>query len=140
MNRCSQFLASLVMVLSGCATTPPASLYAQLGEQAGVERLVDAIIVEVKASDSFDDLFAQTDFPYFRERLIEQICQISGGPCEYTGLPMEDAHSGMNISESEFTAFVEDVELAMRKIKLPLQTQNRLLARFAAMRAEVIRM
>ena len=140
MSNLRRLLAACVILLSACAITPSTSLYTQLGEQAGIARLVDAIIVEIQVSKCSSDLFAETDFPYFRERLIEQICQISDGPCEYTGLSMEEAHSGMDISETEFTAFVEEVEVAMRKIKLPLQTQNRLLAKFAKMRPEVIRM
>ena len=46
---------------------------------------------------------------------------------------------GMDISEREFNWFVEDTERAMAKVGLPLAVQNRLLARLARMRGEVIR-
>jgi hemoglobin len=45
----------------------------------------------------------------------------------------------MDISEREFNWFVEGVERAMDRVGLPLPVQNRLLARLAPMRDEVIR-
>lgn len=136
----SRWLAVLLALwLAACASTPKSSLYQQLGGPAGVARLVDAIIIEVKADERIGELFAETETEYFRERLIEQICMVADGPCEYTGLPMADAHSGMDISEREFNWFVEGVERAMSEAGLALPVQNRLLARLARMRAEVIR-
>lgn len=132
-------LIALALGLSACASLPRGTLYQQLGGAAGVERLVDALIEHSRNDPRIGDLFASTDFAYFRERLIEQICQISDGPCEYTGLPMSDAHSGMDISEREFNWFVEDVEKAMSEVDLPLPVQNRLLARLVPMHADVIR-
>lgn len=137
MNRWLAGLATLLLV--ACASAPKAPLYAQLGGQQGVAALVDAIIAEVKADPRIGELFAETETEYFRERLIEQICMVADGPCEYTGLPMADAHSGMDISEREFNGFVEDVERAMDRAGIALATQNRLLARLARMRADIIR-
>jgi hemoglobin len=132
-------LLSFLLVLSACATVPEGSLYQQLGGAEGVARLVDAVIEKSRTDPRIGELFAQTDFDYFRERLIEQICELADGPCEYNGLPMSDAHSGMDISEREFNWFVEDVEQAMWEVGLPLAVQNRLLARLVPMHAEVIR-
>ena len=136
----SRWRAGLVaLLLAGCASAPKTSLYDDLGGQHGIATLVDAIILEVKADPRIGELFAETETEYFRERLIEQICMVADGPCEYTGLPMPDAHSGMDISEREFNGFVEDVERAMDRAGIALATQNRLLARLARMRADIIR-
>lgn len=130
---------ALALLLAACASAPKASLYQQLGGQEGVERLVALMVDKVHGDPRIGELFAESDLEYLRARFAEQICQIADGPCEYTGLPMPDAHSGMDISEREFNWFVEDVEAAMREAGLPLATQNRLLARLARLRGEVIR-
>jgi|CXWL01.1.fsa_nt_gi hemoglobin len=137
MNRIGlgALMFALFMQAAGAAGT---SLYQELGERAGIERAVDAIIVEVKTDKRIKDLFAETDFPYLRERLVEQICNLADGPCEYTGLSMEDAHSGMAITTREFNWFVEDVEIGLEKADIALQAQNALLARFAKLRGDVI--
>jgi len=128
-----------LLLIGACATAPKTSLYDQLGSQDGVSALAQAIIDETQADPRISALFAETETDYFRDRLVEQICMLAGGPCEYTGLSMPDAHSGMDISEREFNWFVEDVERAMDKVGLPLSTQNQLLALLARMRPEVIR-
>ena len=68
----------------------------------------------------------------------EQICAISDGGCEYTGLSMEEAHSGMDLSEAEFNTFVDASRRAMTRAGFAIGVQNRLLARLAPMREDVI--
>jgi hemoglobin len=149
-----QLLAiALTLLLLACASSQPtsddaqnaspprpanAALYQDLGGAAGVERLVDALIKRYRADPRINGFFNSTDFAYFRERLIEDICVRAGGPCEYTGLSMEEAHSGMAIRESEFNYFVEESQLAMDDIGLPVAVQNRLLALLARERGSVI--
>ncbi|GMU42772.1 MAG: group 1 truncated hemoglobin [Xanthomonadales bacterium] len=132
-------LCALALLLGACASTRERSLYAQLGGRAGIERLVMIAVEKVHDDPRIGELFAQTDLEYLRERLVEQVCQLADGPCEYTGLSMPDTHSGMNLSEREFNWFVEDFEAAMREAGLPLAAQNRLLARLARLRGEIIR-
>lgn len=138
--RAASVAAAIVLALTaGCAATPKPSLFVALGGQPGIEHLVDATLVEVRGDARIQELFAETDFDYLRARLVEHLCVVADGPCEYQGLPMTDAHSGMDISEREFNWFVEDFERGMRKAGVPLATQNRLLARLARLRAEIIR-
>ena len=133
-------LAVFLLLAVACASKPqPDQLYQELGAQAGVARLADALIVEIKANPKVMIFFQDTQFDYFRDRLIEDICVRSGGPCIYQGLSMADAHSGMEIRESEFNYFVEDTQKAMRAIGLKTSTQNKLLALLARERNEVIR-
>lgn len=128
----------VLMLLSACATTSQQSLYQALGGQAGVEALVDRVTDIAHNDERIGFLFEDTDFPYFKARLTEQICELSGGPCEYTGLDMVDAHSGMEITRAEFNYFVEDLQLAMDQVGLDVPTQNRLLGLLVPMHADVI--
>ena len=133
-------LFTALFLFFGCASKPqPDALYQELGAQAGIGTLVDAMIVEIKANPKVMVFFQDTQFDYFRARLIEDICVRSGGPCEYKGLSMAEAHSGMQIRESEFNYFVEDTQRAMQAVGLKTSTQNKLLALLARERAEVIR-
>jgi hemoglobin len=128
----------LIVLLSACATTREARLYDALGGEAGVAKLVDAITAEYREDTKIGFLFQDTDQDYFRARLREHICQISDGGCEYTGLSMVEAHSGMDLSEAQFNDFVAASRRAMSKAGFAIGVQNRLLARLAPMRGEVI--
>jgi hemoglobin len=136
------FLAlALGIFLSACASTSTKSqgtLYQQLGGEPGVAKLVDALLVKYRADNRINGLFNETNFDYFRERLIEDICQRAGGGCVYQGLSMQEAHSGMAIKESEFNYFVEDAQIVMSDLRIPMETQNALLKLLAHDRADVI--
>ena len=47
--------------------------------------------------------------------LVDLIGSVTGGPQEYKGMSMLDAHKGMNISEAEFVAILDDLLDVMTK-------------------------
>ncbi len=134
--------AMLVVALLLAACTVPrthdATLWTALGEGPGVARIVDGVIRRAHDDPRIADLFAETNDAYLKARLIEQICALSGGGCEYTGLPMDEAHSGMQITRAEFNWFVEHTRDAMAEAGTPIAAQNRLLALFAPMHADIV--
>ena len=132
-------LVMVVGLMSGCATSRSRTLYDDLGGKAGVARLVDKLIEKYRADARINGLFNETNFEYFSERLNEYICLVADGGCEYTGLSMEDAHSGMDIKEREFNYFVEDSQAAMTDVGISVPVQNRLLKVLARDHADVIR-
>jgi hemoglobin len=105
-------------------------------------RVADALVdeyFEVVADDIRVALaFADSDIPRLREKLIEQVCMLSGGPCEYTGDPMSVVHGGLNITEAQFNAGVEDLQEAMGRLNLSESAQNRLLVQLAPLRGDII--
>ena len=113
-------------------------MFREVGGLDGVSRLVDAALAEIGNDLRINVLFAETDMPYLRARLIEQICAATGGPCTYTGQSMEDAHSGMNISDDEFGYFVEDLIAAMKKVGVSDHAQRGLLAALGSMQPQVV--
>lgn len=127
---------ALVVLLAGCAHRGNDALYQQLGELEGITRIVDSFIDEISNDPVIVEHFAETDPERFREKLIEQFCSLSGGPCEYTGDSMKKSHAGHNFTETDFNALVEDLVAAMEKQDVPTTAQNRLLALLAPMRAD----
>lgn len=142
------FLLIVAAGVAGCAgqvrqqAAEPAapSLYQQLGGQAAIAGLVDALVVEYKADVRIKARFdlPAADLAYLRERLIEQFCSATGGGCEYTGLAMAEAHSGMNISGAEFDAFIEATVRAMTRVGVSDEHQLILLSVLDGMRGDVI--
>lgn len=113
-------------------------LFQQLGGKPGIAKLTDAFIEAIQYNKQTLPYFLESDINRFRTKFIEQICMISGGPCEYTGDSMTDVHGGMNINEAHFNALVNDLIMAMEAIELPTSTQNQLLSLLAPMRKDII--
>jgi hemoglobin len=138
MNR--RLVSLCLVLLASCSigTRQSPSLFDALGGMAGIEMLVAAVVDEAHADPRFGDLFEQADRQRLREQLAIQICELADGPCRYEGLDMVAAHSGMRISRAEFNWFVEDTQIAMDRVGLAWPTQNRLLARLAALQPQII--
>jgi hypothetical protein len=98
----------------------------------------NAVIDNIAADDRIVPLFKDTKIDHFRAMLIEQFCNLSGGPCAYTGETMEKSHGGMHITEAQFNALVEDLYRAMENARTPVRAQNRLVALLAPMRPQII--
>lgn len=130
----------LLALTSACAVRPPADarLYAELGEQAGIEALVDGLIERITRNPRIAHRFEFSDLDNLHLRLSEQICEVSGGPCTYGGEPMDLAHAGQDIRPHEFNALVEDLQDAMQAQGLPFPVQNRLLALLAPMQRDIV--
>ena len=82
--------------------------------------------------------FIGKNFSEFKEKLSEQLCVLADGPCTYSGDSMEQVHTGMNISESEFNKGVDLFINAMDKANIPHTLQNRLLKEMAKTRSQMI--
>ncbi|MBN8447357.1 MAG: group 1 truncated hemoglobin [Gammaproteobacteria bacterium] len=127
-------------LLTGCANPSRTtdSLYQQLGATAGLEQLVDGVLVEIERDQQIVHHFKDTDIVRFRRLLIEQLCQLSGGPCQYTGATMQESHTGFAITPADFDNLVNHFIKVMSAQQIPVTTQNALLAKLAPMYSDVI--
>lgn len=130
----------LIAVLAGCAQTPPQddSLYQGLGQHAGIQRIVEGTLLNIAHDKRIVAHFRNIDPLRLRDKLVEKVCVEAGGPCRYTGDSMAESHKGQHLTRSDFNALVEDLIDAMDAEHIPVPTQNRLIARLAPMRGEVI--
>lgn len=134
------FLLAVVLNLVACAHQPSGddSLYRQLGKQPGIIRIVEGMLLNIAADPRIVRHFENIDIVRLRDKLVEQICLEAGGPCTYTGDSMEESHKGQHLTPSDFNALVENLQEAMDAEGIAIPAQNRLLARLAPMRAQVI--
>jgi hemoglobin len=155
MNALIRFsLALCAVFVAGCAGTAPPkpapaataaaaapqgdALYRALGGQEGIGKVVDTALVEIHNDKRIAFFFEKTDLADLRRLLVEQICAATGGPCTYSGRSMEEAHSGLNLTDADFDAFVEDLVRAMDSQKVPKDVQKPLLGLLGPMRPQVV--
>lgn len=136
-------LAVLTMIAVGCAHRPgppnDGALYRDLGGEPGITAIVEGLLFKMVDDERIAHHFADADIINLRQRLIEQLCFESGGPCRYEGLGMQESHAGRNITEAEFNALVEDLIDVMEALDVEVGAQNRLLRRLAPMQADIVR-
>ena len=116
----------------------PAGLYAALGEKAGIVRLVDDFVERLVRHPRIGSQFKDTKPAVLKESLVNQLCQLSGGPCVYDGPEMGELHADMDINKGDFNALVESLQIAMDAQGIAFTQQNRLLALLAPMHRDII--
>lgn len=116
----------------------PTSLYQRLGGKDAIAAVVAEFVANVAADPRINARFATTDISRLKLLLTEQICQGSGGPCQYSGRDMRTTHRGMDISEAEFDALVEDLIKALNTFKVGAREQDELLAILGPMKPDIV--
>ncbi|MBQ0833910.1 group 1 truncated hemoglobin [Marinobacter sp.] len=118
------------LVLSGCQSRPSEpdnSLYLQLGERSGIADVVEDLLYLIVADERINHQFKGINVAQFHRHLTDQLCELSGGPCTYSGRGIREAHSAMGITNTQFNALAEDLILAMEANQIPTAAQNRLI-------------
>ncbi len=135
-----KFLLAFCAALSLLALPAQAdnSIYKAFGERAGIALLMDDFWSDLQADKRMKPFFEKTNQEAFKKSLGDQICQVSGGPCQYKGPDMKLAHSEMDIKRSDFNALVEVLQISMNRRGIAFSAQNRLLALLAPMHREII--
>jgi hemoglobin len=128
---------------SALAAGKDKSLYDRLGGKKAISAVVDEFVGRVAADTRIKGFFAKTAadpqrLASFKKKLVDQICQASGGPCKYTGKDMKTAHQGMGISGDDFNALVEDLVGALNKFNVGEKEKNELLGALGPMKSDIV--
>jgi hemoglobin len=131
-------VVSALLLLSGLAAGAQARLYDRLGGAAGVAAIADTLIDRVTADPMLGRSFKDSKLDRIKKLLAEQICDLSGGPCHYSGDSMKEVHAGHHISEAEFYRMVADLREVLKERHVSQGASNELLRLLAPMKRDVV--
>lgn len=118
---------------------PRDSLYDRLGRRDAITDVVkDFVEQRVAKDDRIKAYFAGADLPGLEGKLVDQICEASGGPCKYTGKDMKTVHAGMSLKEADFGALVEDLKASLDQFHVGAREQSDLLGALARMHDDIV--
>lgn len=117
------------------------TLYQRLGGANGIAKLVDDLVAAHLTNPIVKTRFENIkDLDHAKEMARQFLGAGSGGPETYTGKDMRTAHKGMNISEQEYLAVMDDIVGAMEKHGLSEDTKKDVIAILYSLKGEIIRM
>lgn len=123
---------------AGAAPFADDRLLDRFGGRENVARIANDL-VDLNVSDPrISDIFKASDLPRLRRVLTEQFVYLLGGGGTYTGRDMRSAHKDMGLQTADFTALVDNLQRAMTRNRVPFAAQNRLLAKLAPMKRQVV--
>ena len=132
---------SQLVVLMGAMAVAHASptLYEKIGGEAKVRAIAEEFTAAILADDRINFTFAESDVKKFTQLFFEQLCNITGGPCKYSGRDMHEAHAKLAINNAQFNAIAEDLYIAFEKVHVPYYLQNRVMVMLAPMQKDIVK-
>lgn len=120
------------------------TLYERLGGAAGIAKIVDDLVEAHLNNPRIQARF----LPYLeRPDVVAEVKRntrdflgaASGGPEQYKGRQMSDAHRGMNITDTEFAAAVDDIVATLEKNNIDARSREQILGMVSSLKDEIIR-
>lgn len=116
------------------------TLYQRLGGAEGMARLVDDIIAAHLANPLVKTRFENVkDLGHLKQMAREFFSAGAGGPVTYSGKDMLAAHKGMNISEQEYLAVMDDIVGALNRNGADEDSKKDVIAILYSLKDQIIR-
>jgi hemoglobin len=117
------------------------SLFDRLGGLPAISAVVEEFAGRLFVDPELDPFFGSLSLAR-QERFvrlnIEFICMATGGPCEYTGRNMFDAHEGMGTSNNIFDVVKNHLVDVLNDFDVPRPLQNELLTLVETTRTDIV--
>ncbi|WP_308911252.1 group I truncated hemoglobin [Pseudokordiimonas caeni] len=134
MRMAFQIAVSLLLAAPAHADT----LFERLGGMDMITRISERTIDIAAADPLIGPHWEESNLVRVKAKLAEQICELSGGPCKYSGNDMVQVHKPFKFTNADFNRLVENLQQAMDESGVDHATQNRLLALLAPMQREIV--
>lgn len=156
-KRCFMRIAySLVVTAFAVATLAPAShsfgqgmptapkkktLYQRMGGYDIIANVVDGFIGHLKTDPAFKRFGGGRSISSLiatRQLIVDQLCNLTGGPCMYIGRPMKMAHAGLEITQQEWETSMKFWKASLEKSKVGEPEQKEFLAIIENLRKDIV--
>jgi hemoglobin len=134
----ARLVAVSALVLMSAGARADKTLYESMGGEMVLRTAVDHFADNVQTDNRINFTFAEADISKFKRLIFEQLCNLSGGPCKYTGRDMRTSHAKLKINNAEFNALAEDLYIALDQAGVPYRLQNKLMALLAPMQHQIV--
>lgn len=120
------------------------SLYERLGGVKPISLVVNDFIDRLVSNDILNAnpmIKAGRDHSpdaYLKFQVTNLVCQVTGGPCVYTGLAMKDSHKHLNITASEWQIMLDEFKITLDKFAVPEQEQKELFEIVESTRKDIV--
>jgi hemoglobin len=144
-------LTAVIVIMVGVATrtmtaqVKQPSLYERLGGAYSIATVVDDFIERLlvngtlNANPAINEARKRVPKAGLKFHVTTLVCEVSGGPCKYTGRAMKESHQHLNITQAEWDAMVADFKATLDKFKVPQREQQELITIVGSTKNDIVR-
>jgi hemoglobin len=126
------------MSQQGATDAPQQSDYDAVGGGPAIRAVVDRFYELVVGDPRLAPFFDGVDMPALKRHQALLVSQVMGGPAEYDGRALKDAHAGFNIGDDDFDAVVQHLVATLNEFSVPSDIIGRVGAALGETRADIV--
>jgi len=123
------------------AATTQDRLYKRLGGYDALAAVTDDFIGRLATDPKLGRFFvglSNDSKTRVRQHVVDFLCVATGGPCKYTGRDMETVHTGLNITEEDWTISVKALSDTLNKFKVPAREQQDVVNAIVPLKSKIV--
>ena len=93
----------------------------------------------LNANPKVDEAHHRVSRAGFKYLVTEQVCWATGGPQRYSGRSMQDSHAHLDITPTEWEAFLDDFQQTLTRFGVPQAEQSELFAIVESTRGDIVK-
>lgn len=117
------------------------SLYARLGGYDGITGFANDLLPRLQVDAQLGRFWQNRGADGVereKQLLIDFLCSNSGGPVYYTGRGMKLSHTGMGVSESDWSVFLGHAGETMASLEVPQQECDEIVAFVLSLKDDIV--
>lgn len=146
----SRFRSVVPAIVVGAFLLSSTALAQAAEEKSLYERLGGYGAITAVANDFAEKLFVDPQVgPFFKgmgtdtrksfiQKNINLICNVTGGPCKIISRPAKTVHTGLGITESDFSVVVNHLVGTLNTFKVPAAEKTELLAIIGSLKPDIV--
>ena len=127
--------------MAGTAQNSGKTLYERMGGYDVIAAIVDDFLAITRSDPRFARFGggrSSDSIRRSRQLIVNQLCELAGGPCVYSGRDMRTSHAGLGITQSEWESSLRYVQAALRDAGIPPKEAGEFISFFERYRAEIV--
>jgi hemoglobin len=118
--------------------TASESLFDRLGGQDAIDAVVDEFYDRILSDERVAHHFEDTDMTELRAHQAQFIAAVTGGPVDYDGADMREAHKGMGITGEEFDAVTDHLDASLETYDVSETDRQQVLSEIESYRPAIV--
>ena len=113
-------------------------LFDKLGQRTAIETMVNEFFKRVLGDRELNPYFADTDMDQTKMHFTDFISMSSGGPKQYTGRTMKNAHGDLGITGQHFDLFAGHLVAALKWAGVAKDDIDQVMAKVTPLKGDVV--
>lgn len=113
-------------------------LFERLGREKVLFKVVDEFYSLLLLDERVSGFFQGIDMVRLRQHQLSFLSSILGGPEQYTGRSMRNAHRALNLTETHFAAVAEHLRTALHRINVSPADIDAVMDKVASYKGEIV--